>query len=108
MGFSVYTSIYYEFDLVDCKLKHGVDIQERYGPTFPMSSDEFFRTKPGLDRYDLIYVDDDHRELPAIRSMANAIHHLAPGAHILDFFNDCLQTVNTAEDYTGERDYDME
>ncbi len=71
------------FDLVEVPLKHGVDIQEKYAPTFLMSSDEFFRTHPGLDQYDLIYVDDDHRELPALRSMANAVHHLAPGGTVV-------------------------
>jgi hypothetical protein len=42
-----------------------------------MTSDQFFGSGLGLAKYDCIYVDGDHRFLPAMRDMGNAISRLS-------------------------------
>ncbi len=65
------------FNRVAISLKHGVDINPKTGATFIMPSDEFFSGEHGLPTYDCIYVDGDHRELPALRDIANAIDRIS-------------------------------
>jgi len=71
------------FDHVQIPVKHGVDIEPKAGATFTMSSDRFFIEGHGLPKYDLIYVDGDHRELPALRDMVHSLDRLAVGGTIL-------------------------
>jgi hypothetical protein len=73
----------HNFDRVNVELKHGVDIDIKVGATFTMAADEFFGSGHGLPAYDLIYVDADHRELPALRDLSHAVERLALGGTIV-------------------------
>jgi Methyltransferase domain len=50
---------------------------------FLMTSDQFFSESRGLPLYDLIFIDGNHRELPALRDMAHAVECLAPKGTIV-------------------------
>lgn len=66
------------FNAVVVGQKHCVDPDPQWGADFVMPSDEFFVRGLGLPLYDCIYVDGDHRELPALRDMCRAVERLSP------------------------------
>ena len=65
---------------VECQEKAGVDVWCASPCEHHVLSDEFFRRcrseqSPG---WDLIFIDGDHRWLPALRDIVNALEHLNP------------------------------
>ena len=69
------------FKLIQCPLKHGVDICCASECTHHMSSDEFW-ARPDKN-YDLIFVDGDHRAFPALRDMVYAVDRLNAGGVVM-------------------------
>lgn len=94
MGYSRYLEIGvqngHNLEAVRCEQKDGVDICCAAPCEHHVTSDEFFRQArdehwPG---WDLIFVDGDHRWLPALRDIVNALEHLnADGTIIVDNIN---------------------
>ena len=76
------------FDLVQCKLKHGVDPAPLKPCTFVMTSDEFFRSaRPPGQMYDLIFIDGLHLQDQVLRDVRNSLDCLSAGGTIL--LHDC-------------------
>jgi hypothetical protein len=69
------------FDNILAPIRHGVD--PAVATTFRMSSDEFFASHLGCDRYDIIFIDGLHEEEQCLRDIENALDRLAPDGFIV-------------------------
>jgi len=87
LGYRTYLEIGVRYratiDRVAAPVKHSVDIRPECQPTFAMSSDAFFAADHGLQTYDCIYIDGDHRELPALRDTVHAVERLSHNGTIV-------------------------
>lgn len=72
------------FGRIQVERKVGVDPVS--GGTLRMESDEFFLL--AAERYDLIFIDGDHRHPQVMRDVSNSLRVLAPGGAIV--MHDCL------------------
>jgi len=69
-----------------------------------MTSDNFFEQLAPDVRFDLVFVDGDHRALSAARDITNALHHLQPAGVIVchDILPTCLGDIGViAQDLAG-------
>jgi len=75
------------FSQIKCTLRTGIDIKPLFirRRVVAMSSDEFFSVT--RSKYDIIFIDGDHREEQVDRDIQNALKHLAPGGTIV--MHDC-------------------
>lgn len=73
------------YSRVQVETKHGVDINPYVRCTHHMTTDEFFASTQ--DAYDLIFVDADHRALPALRDLVRAIGRINDNGCVV--FHDC-------------------
>lgn len=76
------------FDRVKCGDRTGVDpsVGGRYD-IFQQTSEEFFATLLPGDRFDLIFIDGDHRFAGVADDIANALRCVTPGGFIV--MHDC-------------------
>lgn len=74
------------FDRIEAEYKFGVDPDPNVQAYFCGTSDEFFES--GFYRYDLIFIDGDHRWTTALRDVGNSLARLAPNGTIV--MHDCL------------------
>lgn len=75
------------FDHVPAMRKWGVD-PNGGGATHVMSSDDFFAALDPDERFDLVFIDGDHRHPQVVRDTDNALCFLAPGGVVV--MHDCL------------------
>lgn len=77
------------FDKVNCPTKTSVDINPSCGPTFSMSTDNFFDLiLPPSVRYDIIFIDANHDAEFVRRDFENALRVLSHnGTIIMDDIN---------------------
>lgn len=72
------------FKKIQCAVKVGVDPTS--GGTLRMTSDAFFRQN--REKFDLIFIDGDHRHPQVARDIDHAVRALSPGGLIT--MHDCL------------------
>jgi len=79
----------YNLSAIQCPHKDGVDLCCAAPANFHLSSDDFFRkARQEGWMYDMIFVDGDHRFLPALRDIVNALDRLSPdGTVFIDNIN---------------------
>lgn len=72
------------FRQIRCATKVGVDPVS--GGTLRMTSDQYFQNHS--DRFDLIFIDGDHRHPQVLKDITNAVKHLASSGMIV--MHDCF------------------
>jgi hypothetical protein len=72
------------FNAITCDEKVGVDPVR--GGNRRMTSDDYFATKP--DKFDIIFIDGDHRHPQVYRDIGNSLECLAEGGTIV--MHDCM------------------
>jgi hypothetical protein len=70
------------FSKINIKNKQCVDPYVN-GVTFKMTSDEFFESKSGEEKYDIIFIDGLHTEKQIIIDIKNSLDRLSPGGVIV-------------------------
>jgi hypothetical protein len=83
MGYQKYLEIGmafgHTFHAVLCQVKDGVEFRPpdpRLMPTFKMTSDEYFAHFRGRLKYDLIFIDGDHKREQVLKDTRNALEAL--------------------------------
>jgi len=77
------------FDLIQCEDKTGVDPRnERDSEIFKTTSDEFFASLDKTDKWNVIFLDGDHRYPQCKTDVTNALRHIEQGGYII--MHDCL------------------
>lgn len=96
------------FDKILCAHKAGVDPDSAAAATFAMTSDDYFASTAGIAaRYDIIFIDADHRKEAVERDAKNALKCLNENGVII--LHDCLPVTEQEQlpepqpgDWTGD------
>lgn len=76
------------FDLVECQQKEGIDQNVAVKCLHHMTSDKFFAKADPAERWDIVFIDGDHRWMPALRDIGNSLYHLSDnGCIVMDNLN---------------------
>lgn len=73
---------------INIETKDGVDPMPACSAVnYPMTSDEFFKTIPTTQKYDIIFIDGWHQYEQVVKDVNNSLAHLSSGGVIL--LHDC-------------------
>lgn len=76
------------FNHIDCSDKTGVDIDPNCNPTYLMTTDTFFETVAGTQKWDLIFIDASHEKNQVEKDFNNSLKHLSEnGTIVMDDIN---------------------
>lgn len=83
---------------INCENKESVDVNPHCGPTYHMTTDQFFNTAGNNRTWDIIFIDADHEKEQVLKDFNNALKRLNPnGTIIMDDINPTAEWLLTPQ-----------